>query len=79
MSKGGTEVRINLGDRVRCKYTGVYGTATQRVQYLGRSQDQIGVQADSSSENGTLPSLEYIQENWLEIVDARPAKGIIPK
>ncbi len=68
--------KVILGDRVKCQYTGMQGTATQRVIYLGRKEDQIGVQPDSSSDSGSLPSVEYVQENWLTIVPGVPNTGL---
>ena len=68
--------KIKLGNKVKCKYTGMIGTATQRVKYLNRAEDQIGIQADSSADNGTLPALEYIQENWLKVVNNNKKKGL---
>ena len=58
--------RLGLGVRVRCKYTGLSGTATQRIEYLGQDVDKIGVQPDSDASNGALPNIEYVPENWLE-------------
>ncbi len=58
--------KIVLGDNVKCKYTGLIGIAVQRIQYLDRDEDSIVVQVLSTADNGSLPALEYIQENWLE-------------
>ena len=69
--------KIKLGDKVRCQHTGVQGTAVQRIQYFKRAEDQIGIYPDSQADSGGLPSMEYIQENWLEIMVDKP-KGITP-
>ncbi len=69
--------KINLGDKVKCQHTGVQGTAVQRIQYFKRTEDQIGIYPASLADSGGLPSMEYIQENWLEIMTDKP-KGITP-
>lgn len=70
--------KVKLGDKVKCQYTGIIGTAVQRVQYFKRAEDNIGIQPDSSADNGSLPSVEYIQENWLKVMEDTP-KGVLPK
>lgn len=64
---------IELGARVKCKYTGLRGTATQRVKYLGNPVDKICVQPDSDSSDGHLPTAEFVPESWLEIEKAKKA------
>lgn len=68
---------IELGSRVRCKYSGLRGTATQRVSYLGNPVDKIGVMPDSRADNGELPETEFLPENWLELEDTKKT-GFVP-
>ena len=63
---------IELGQRVHCKYSGLRGTATQRIQYLGNPVDKIGVMPDSRADNGELPETEFLPENWLESDSDKP-------
>lgn len=69
-------MKVKLGDKVKCQYTGMIGTAVTRLQYFKRAEDQIGIQPDQSSDNGSLPSIEYIQENWLKVISDAPKIGV---
>lgn len=58
-------MKVELGQRIRCKYTGLSGTAVKREQTLGNPVDTIGVQPDSKADSGELPRIEWVPENWL--------------
>lgn len=59
-------MEIKLGQKVRCKVTGIEGIATARCEYINGC---IHYGVTPPSIDGKYPDTSYIDEQQLEIID----------
>lgn len=62
------DIKVNLGDKVRDRVSGVTGIATAQVRYLNGCV-QFGVNAQVGAD-GKVPEAVFIDHAQLEVVEA---------
>lgn len=60
--------KITLGAHVKDIVTGFEGIAVTRLESLDGGVD-IGIRAQSSAKEGTMPKIEYVPEVQLQVID----------